>query len=406
MRMAQKDDSAPTGRTGRGPKLPSATDHSAEAVEQRRAVLAAAGHETTELAGAGGQVDPERLAGSIEGYVGFARVPVGVFGPLLVQGEAARGEFMVPVATSEGALVSSYQHVANLLGRTGGVEVRRTGEGVLRAPCFVFADLARAHAFAEWMPGRLEAFAALVAESSRHCRLRSVRCELVGTTVFAQLAFTTGDAAGQNMVTLATQAICTRVLDETPVQPRSWLLEANYSGDKKATHTALSGVRGHRAVARAVVPDRLFRRYFRAATAAVAAGFENSITGAVAGGAIGTQTNVANALAGLFIACGQDVACVAEAAVGVTRARLLADDDLELTVTLPNLIVGTVGGGTRLPTARECLAMLGCAGEGGAHKLAELCAAVALCGEIALIGALAGGSFAAAHAAHGRKSGE
>ena len=404
--MAPKDDSPAPGRRLRGPKLPSATDHSRAAAERRRSVLAAAGHETAELTGNGAEVDPEQLAGSIEGFLGYARVPVGVFGPLLVQGQEARGEFMVPVATSEGALVSSYQHVANLLGRTGGVEVRRTAEGVLRAPCFVFQDLARASAFADWILGHEQAFGSIVAEGSRHCRLQSLQSELIGTTVFVRLLFTTGDAAGQNMVTLATQAICTLVLDQAPVKPSSWLLEANYSGDKKATHTALSGVRGHRAVARAVVPDRLFRRYFRSPTARVAEGFDNSIAGAIASGAIGSQTNVANALAGLFIACGQDVACVAEAAVGLTRVRLLADDELELSVTLPNLIVGSVGGGTRLPTAHECLAMLGCAGDGGARKLAEICAALALCGEVALIGALAGGSFAAAHAAHGRGSGE
>jgi hydroxymethylglutaryl-CoA reductase (NADPH) len=404
--MAAKDDSPAAGREGRGPKLPSATDHSREAAEQRRAVLARAGHETGALTGSAADVDPEHLAGNIEGFLGFARVPVGVFGPLLVDGQAAQGEFLVPVATSEGALVSSYQHVSNLLGRTGGIEVRCTRQGVLRAPCFVFDDLKSAAAFAQWISGRQAAFASVVAEGSRHCRLQSVASELIGTTVFVRLVFTTGDAAGQNMVTLATQSICTSVLDEAPVKPTTWLLEANYSGDKKATHTALTGVRGHRAVARAVVPDRLFRRYFRSPTAPVAAGFENTMVGAAASGAIGFQTNVANALAGLFIACGQDAACVAEAAVGVTRTRLLADDALEVSVTLPNLIVGTVGGGTRLSTARECLAMLGCAGEGHAPKLAELCAAVALCGEIALIGAMAGGSVVAAHATHGRQSGE
>jgi hydroxymethylglutaryl-CoA reductase (NADPH) len=330
-------------------------------------------------------------------------VPVGVFGPLPIRGAHAQGEFWVPIATSEGALVQSYQHVCNLLSRADGIEARALDQGVQRGPGFAFSNLESAARFATWLPEQESALAEVVAAGSRYCRLKSLRAVVVGDAVYVQLTFATGDAAGQNMVTAAAQAVCGWVLEHTPVKPDHWLLEANWSGDKKASHLALQGVRGRKATAAAVLPDKLCRRYFRSSAAAFAKGWEVAVNGAILSGTIGCQGNVANALAGLFIACGQDVACVSEASVAITRMRLTESGDVLISTTLPNLIVGTVGGGTYLPTARECLAMLGCEGAGRADKLAEICAAVALCGEIALAGALSGGSFADAHAAVGRK---
>ncbi len=395
------DDASAEVRSPR--RLPSATDATAETAARRRELLAAEGHSTAELTGTGTGIEAASLAGSIEGFVGFAQLPVGVFGPLLVQGAELSGEVVVPLATSEGALVSSLQHVANLLGRAGGVSARCTDQGVQRAPCFSFERLEQAQAFVTWLEANRDPLAAVVAEGSGHCRLKGVRSSIVGETVHVLLSFATGDAAGQNMVTLAAQAVCTLVLDKSPVKPRHWQLEANWSGDKKASQVALQSVRGRRASATATIPDKLCRRYFRAPARVMEEAWSHAETGALLAGTVGSQANVANALAGLFVACGQDVACVAEASVGITRVRLDEEGNLGVSVTLPNLIVGTVGGGTYLPTARECLSMLGCAGAARASRLAEICAAVALCGEVALNGAMAGGSFASAHASLGRK---
>jgi hydroxymethylglutaryl-CoA reductase (NADPH) len=384
--------------------MPPCGDASAQAAEKRREVLAAAEIATRELAGEGAGIAPEELTRSIEGFVGFARVPVGVFGPLPIRGAHARGEFWVPIATSEGALVQSYQHVANLLARADGIQARALDQGVQRGPGFTFGDLEQAARFAEWLPGQQETLAQIVAGGSRFCRLKRLECSVEGDAAFVLLTFSTGDAAGQNMVTAAAQAVCGWVLENSPVKPEHWLLESNLSGDKKGTHLVLGSVRGRRATALAVLPDKLCRRYFRSSAAAIVKSWELAVTGATLSGSIGCQGNVANALAGLFIACGQDAACVSEASVAVSRMRLDEQGNALISTTLPNLIVGTVGGGTYLPTARECLAMLGCSGTGKADKLAEICAAVALCGEIALVGALTGGSFAQAHAAVARKS--
>jgi hydroxymethylglutaryl-CoA reductase (NADPH) len=129
-----------------------------------------------------------------------------------------------------------------------------------------------------------------------------------------------------------------------------------------------------------------------------------SILGGIQSGSIGAQGHFANALAALFIACGQDAACVSEASVGLTRMEVNDEGDLYVSASLPGLIVGTVGGGTHLPTARECLEMLGCYGDGNGRKFAEICAATALAGEISIIGALAAGEFGKAHENYGRKA--
>jgi hydroxymethylglutaryl-CoA reductase (NADPH) len=229
-----------------------------------------------------------------------------------------------------------------------------------------------------------------------------MQSQLMGKEVYLRFEFHTGDAAGQNMVTLATDAICRHAAARSPVKPRAWYVEGNFSGDKKATMLAFLSARGKKVVAEAVIPRGLLARVVHAQPAEMARYWQVAFLGGAQSGSIGVEGHFANGLAGLFIACGQDAACVAEAATGVTRMDLTERGDLYASVSLPNLIVGTVGGGTRGPTARECLRMIGCDGDGGARKFAEICAATVLAGEISIIGALAAGEFASAHARYGR----
>jgi hydroxymethylglutaryl-CoA reductase (NADPH) len=225
----------------------------------------------------------------------------------------------------------------------------------------------------------------------------------MANTVYVLLEFATGDAAGQNMVTLASQAVCQRILAMMPKAPRSWLVESVLSGDKRASTLAFRSARGRNASAEIVLPARQLGRYWRATPGAFVRSWEQATMGAAQTGSVGLQANVANAIAALFIACGQDVACVAEAVTAATRVELTREGDIYAAITMPNLIVGTVGGGTYLPTAHESLAMLGCVGTGTARKFAEICAVVALAGELSIVGAMASGVFASAHAAGGRK---
>ena len=384
-------------------RLPATTDCSREAMLVRHQLLRDAGHCVEQISGAGPEIESAHLAGSIEGFVGFARVPLGVAGPVRIQGKAANGEFYVPLATSEGTLVASFQHAFNAINRSGGARALCGLEQVGRAPCFEFANLTEAADFALWLPSELPALREAVISTSRYCRLLELRTAIVGNSVYVIFDFSTGDAAGQNMVTLAAQRICGHLLTSMPVTPRSWLLESMLSGDKRPTALSFSGARGRNVSAEVDLSAKQIERYWRTDARGMARTWQQAVNGSAQCGTVGLQGNVANALAALFIACGQDAACVVEASTALTRIETTASGDLYASVTLPNLIVGTVGGGTYLPTANECLALLGCVGTGKASKFAEICAVVTLAGELAVIGAMAGGMFAQAHAAGGRK---
>jgi hydroxymethylglutaryl-CoA reductase (NADPH) len=384
-------------------RLPATTDSSHEALLERRRRLREAGFRIDQISGDAEDIEPALLAGSIEGFVGFAKVPLGVAGPVRVQGTAAQGDFFVPFATSEGTLVASFQHAFNAMNRCGGAAALCGDEQVGRAPCFEFASLAQAGEFARWLPSRLSILRETTEGTSRYCRLRTAQAMVVGNTVYTLFEFSTGDAAGQNMVTLATQAICSRLLADMPQKPRSWLVEAMLSGDKRATPMAFRSARGRNVSAEVLLPPRQVERYWRTDAEKMERAWRQAVNGAAQAGAVGLQGNVANALAALFIACGQDVACVAEATTALTRFERTQAGEVYASITLPNLIVGTVGGGTYLPTAFECLSLLGCAGSGHAQKFAEICAVVALAGELAIVGAMSSGQFASAHAAGGRK---
>jgi hydroxymethylglutaryl-CoA reductase (NADPH) len=382
------------------PSVPAKDDYSREALERRRAFLRERGYTIDEISSV--DADPESLRRNIESFVGFARVPLGVIGPLRINGGSAHGDFYVPLATSEGALVASYQRGAKVLSLSGGASALCIVEAVSRAPGFAFSSIAEAGMFVAWTSTRFEAMREKAKETSRFAELVEMTPVLAGKDVYLTLLYTTGDAAGQNMVTFATNAVCTMLIAESPVKPSTWFLEANMSGDKKATHLSFQSTRGKKTLAEVTIPKQLVREYLHTEPEQMFRYWQMAIVGSLQSGSIGMQGHYANALAAIFLACGQDVACVSEASVGLTRMDVTRDGDFYCSISLPNLIIGTVGGGTHLPTARECLQMLGCYGTGGARKFAEICAATVLAGEVSIAGALAAGEFAQAHQSFGR----
>jgi len=386
------------------PRLPAGNDLTPVGVRRRLDVLSAAGIRCEALAGDDTKDAAADLQGNIESFIGFARIPVGVIGPLRINGAYANGDFYVPMATTEGALVASYQRGAFAVSQSGGASVLCLSEVVYRAPCFVFASLSDAGTFAAWALSCFAEFQDIARQTSRHCTLKDLRTSLTGKELFLVFEFETGDAAGQNMITVATDAICRHAVARASTKPATWVLEANMSGDKKASMAAFLHARGKKVVAEATLDRHLLRRILHVDAETMHRFWQLSMMGAVQSGTIGVQGHCANALAALFIACGQDAACVAEASVGLTRVDVVNNGDLYMSVSLPNLIVGTVGGGTHLPTARECLAMVGCSGSGTSRKFAEICAATVLAGEISIGAALAAGDFAAAHARHRHKA--
>jgi hydroxymethylglutaryl-CoA reductase (NADPH) len=385
------------------PRVPGAHDWSAAGQAERLEFLASRGIAIPALTGQTGFADPESLRGNIEHYIGMAAVPVGLIGPLRVSGLHARGDFYVPLATSEGALVASYDRGARLMSQAGGAVCLLTQEQVQRAPGFAFETLADAAHFAVWAVDQIDAFRSVTASQTHHGQLLDMMTHVEGNHVYLIFAFHPGDAAGQNMVTFISAAICSDILERTPIQPSYWFLESNMSGDKKATAMSFLQTRGRNVTAEALLPRRLVERALRTTPERMEDYWRMSFVAGVQTGSIGVSGHIANGLAAIFLACGQDVACVSEASVGTTRLEC-RNGDLYCALTLPNVIVGTVGGGTSLPTARECLQILDCVGDGRAGRLAELCAATALAGEISIIGALCANEFADAHRRLGRKN--
>lgn len=334
---------------------------------------------------------------NIENFAGTVAVPVGLMGPLLINGRHANGEYLVPLATTEATLVASYNRGAGLIRAAGGCSTTVIEVGIQRAPGFAFHSLSDAARFAGWLPTTRESLAGVIAGTGRFVQLRDLEVRLEGNLVIAILTFGTGDAAGQNMVTIATEAALGHLLAHSPVAPLTWVVEANASGDKKASVTTLLRGRGRMVSAEVILPADLVEARLRTSPEEMAAYCRLSSVGSMLTGTMGAQGHFANGLTALFIACGQDAACIAESAIGITRLEVTAQGALRASVTLPALAVGTVGGGTGLPTQRASLELMGLSGSGCANALAEVCGAVALAGELSIVGAIVAHEFTASH---------
>ncbi|MGZ8376232.1 MAG: hydroxymethylglutaryl-CoA reductase [Gemmatirosa sp.] len=346
--------------------------------------------------------DPATTRGNIENFIGVAQVPLGIAGPLLVKGEHAVGEFLIPLATTEGTLVASYGRGMKVLSLAGGVTVTVSGDHMQRAPAFEFDSARGARAFVDWAQEHLAEIRAAAEATSRVARLRSVEPYLASRFAYLRLDFSTGDAAGQNMVGKATFGACQWIMAHAP-DVRRFLLDSYFATDKKVSHVNVLHGRGKRVIAECTVPRALMVELLRVEPEAFRR--YSAVTGlsAFMAGSSSNGLHAPNALAAMFIATGQDAANVAEGASSILHAEVDAAGDLYLSLTLPSLIVGTHGGGTGLATQRECLEMLGCWGDGKANKLAEIVGAVALAGELSLAAAILSLEWVSAHERMGRK---
>lgn len=334
---------------------------------------------------------------NIENFIGTVKIPVGIAGPIRVNGLFAQNDYYVPMATTEAALIASYNRGAQLITRAGGATAMLLNEAVTRAPGFAFRNLREAGTFVAWATSEIDNFREQAQKTTSHGKLIDMQVTIEGNHVYLRFDYRTGDAAGQNMVTIATQAICNYIEENSPVQADYYFLEANLSGDKKASSQSFMSVRGKKVTAEVTLPKKLVEGILHTSPEHMVDYWRMSAMGGVLSGTIGVQGHYANGLAAMYIACGQDAACVSESAVGVTRFEITAEGDLYASVTLPNLIVGTVGGGTGLPSQYACLELMGLAGNGHARAFAEVTAAVSLAGELSIIGALCAGHFSRAH---------
>ena len=346
-------------------------------------------------------IDPATLPGNIENFLGVAQVPIGLAGPLRINGEHAKGDFYIPMATSEGTLVASYNRGMRLLSESGGVRTTVVGQFMQRSPAFFFDDALQARDFGEWIAANFEAIKQAAETTTRSGKLINIRQFAIGPVRNLRFNYTTGDAAGQNMTGKATRAACEWIMKNYPKKAR-YILSGNMDTDKKHSGANMLLTRGKRVVAECTIKGDLLQSMMHTTAKDLFFTRQISNVGAFLAHSANNGAHAANGLTAMFIATGQDVANISESHAGVTYSQLLDNGDYYWSITLTSLIVATYGGGTGLPTQRECLEMLDCYGKGKANKFAEICAAVVLAGDTSLSSAILADEWVSSHDAMGR----
>ena len=346
--------------------------------------------------------EPAVVSGNVEHFTGVAQVPLGVAGPVLVNGEHASGEFYVPLATAEGTLVASYNRGMKLVREAGGVTTTILDDRMQRAPAFLFESAREARAFGGWMRENFAAIAAAAESTTSSGKLIEIEQYSASRMLYTRFDYTTGDAAGQNLTGKATAAACAWIVANYERGIERFFLESNFATDKKSSQVNMLRTRGKRVVAEATIPDELFRTVMRSSSDVMYRARQVSNLGGFMSGVNNNGAHSANGITAMFIATGQDVANVAESSAAFVYAELRDNGDYYYSVTIPSLIVATYGGGTGLATQRECLELLGCYGTGKVNKLAEIVAATVLCGELSLGSAIVAEEWVQAHDLLGR----
>ncbi len=347
--------------------------------------------------------DPHVTRGNIENFIGVVQVPLGVAGPVLVNGEHAKGEFLVPLATSEGTLVASYNRGIKVMNLSGGATVTVVGDSMQRAPVFVLKNARGARIFVEWVKENIEKIREEAEATSSVAKLQYIDPFLSNKFAYLRFNYSTGDAAGQNMVGRATFAACSWILDhykEREIQ--NFYLESNLATDKKASQINVMRSRGKRVIAEATIKRDVLIQHMRVEPEKLHYHSNISNIGAFLSGANNNGAHSPNAITAIFMATGQDVANVSESSAGILYTELTPEKDLYISLTIPSLIVATFGGGTGLPTQRECLEIMDCYGKGKVNKFAEIVGAVALAGEISLGSAISALDWVSSHEIYGR----
>jgi len=347
--------------------------------------------------------DPTVTRGNIEHFIGVAQIPMGLAGPLKVNGEHAQGEFYVPMSTTEGTLVASYNRGMKVIAESGGVTCAVVGDNMQRAPVFGFATAMEARRFVDWLVAHMDQIKAICKESDRFVQLKHVDYYLASRFAFTRFNFTTGDAAGMNMVGKATFAACNWILaNYRDAEVRDFFLESNFATDKKASMINTLRTRGKRVTAECTVKREVLRNIMDADTEQLHQHARIANVGSMLSGANNNGCHAANGITAIFISTGQDVANVAESSAGILYTELTEDKDLYISITLPSLIVATIGGGTGLPSQQEALNIMGCAGVGKVQKFAEIVAGTVLAGEISLAAAISSLDWVSSHDQYGR----
>jgi len=368
-------------------KIPRSTenDYSPDIIAERQRFLqektGAKLHHTTSFS-----FDPATMAGNCEHLFGVSQLPIGVAGPLVVNGEHAQGEFYVPMATIEGTLVASYNRGMRVIRESGGVTTTVMGEAMQRAPVFMFRTARDARDFTHWLKDNFETIKAQAESTTSVGKLLEIEQYAVHNMVYTRFDYSTGDAAGQNMTGKATYVACEWIKANFP-QMRGYGLSGGMDSEKKTSFVNSLKGRGRRVTAELTIPRQVLKDLLRTTPEQMHVSYSVNTLSAFLTGASNNAAHPANGLAALFMATGQDMANIGEANQCSVYNYVTTSGDLYYSITLPALIMATYGGGTGLSTQRECLELMGCFGKGKAYKLLEIAAGVVVAGELSLVAA-------------------
>jgi hydroxymethylglutaryl-CoA reductase (NADPH) len=327
--------------------------------------------------------DPADMSGNIENMFGVAQIPIGLAGPLLINGEHAQGEFYVPMATIEGTMLASYNRGMRVIRESGGVTTTVSGEAMQRAPVFVFPSAREARDFGLWLDENFDEIKKRAETTTSVGKLNEIEHYHAHNMVFTRFDYSTGDAAGQNMTSRATFAACEWINKEY-ADLSHYMLSGNFDTEKKTSSVNLLKGRGRRVTAEITIPKDVMINNLRISPQQMHYGQSISTLSAFLTNSSNNAAHPANGLAALYLATGQDIANIGESNQCTTYNKVTRDGDFYFSITLPSLILATYGGGTALPTQRECLQIMDCLGSGKALKLAEIAAALTLAGELSL----------------------
>ena len=377
-------------------------DYSKEIIRERQKFINSySGHKSEHIFKY--SIDPGNARGNIENFTGAVQVPLGFAGPIEIDGEHAKGEFIVPLATSEGTLVASYNRGIKVINLSGGVKVSVVADAMQRAPVFVFEDARGARDFMVWVKENYAKIKEETEATSSVAKLQYIDPYLSNKFTYLRFNFSTGDAAGQNMVGRATFAGCSWIIDHYEKgKIKNFYLESNLATDKKASQINVMHSRGKRVIAEATIKRDVLIQHMRVEPEQLHYHANIANVGAFLSAANNNGAHSPNAITAMFIATGQDVANVSESSAGILYTEISKEGDLYISLTIPSLIVATYGGGTGLPCQKECLEVMDCYGKNKVNKLAEIIGGVALAGEISLGSAISSSDWVSSHESYGR----
>lgn len=345
--------------------------------------------------------DPKDASSNVENMIGVVQIPLGFAGPVLVNGDNAIGPFIIPLATTEGALIASVSRGMSVITAAGGARAKVFADGMTRAPVFRVKGIDHAAKVIEWVDGNSIAIQKAVKSTTSHGELTQIEYFPNGRSLHMRFTFTTGDAMGMNMATIASEAVAKLICENTGAELVS--VSGNMCTDKKPAAINMILGRGKTVIAEATIPVALAEEKLHASVKSIVeTNTRKNLIGSAMAGGLGFNAHAANMVAALYLATGQDPAQVVEASSAMTVCEEV-DGDLYISVRMPAVEIGTVGGGTKLPAQSEALSMIDCKGAGKAHKFAELVAVTVLAGELSTLGAQAAGHLGKAHAELGRK---